>query len=401
MIASDICKQLGMEYNHSQEKEADLIATQILTLLGYNPNALATALSRIQKVYTEERNQAMYFSSYSHPSLINRIQNAGYPSDETNVQFEQMMSFAVTNTARMKYDNRRFSQCLPLVSQNIANGVATADDYILKANCLLALEDTPESNSNVLQLLAKAKELDNSNINIHKAEIIDTLRSNQNEYALTLINNYIELLHSMSEDLTNIHSDAMWARFKAFISNELSWAQNMQIKVNGIIKYTLLNTIDTNLGKKSPQALTSDTTANPRDKEIRYSATKELNIKKTCAGRTIISHMFSTDTGEGIICCNSAITTIDSFTFYQKNSLRSIYIPQSVQVIEMGALEDCVNLHSIYCPANTPPQGNQYMFQHNASGRKIYVPTESVEAYKSAEYWSEYANDIVGYDFNE
>ena len=119
----------------------------------------------------------------------------------------------------MKYDNRRFSQCLPLVSQNIANGVATADDYILKANCLLALEDTPESNSNVLQLLAKAKELDNSNINIHKAEIIATLRSNQNEDALTLINNYIELLHSMSEDLTNIHSDAMWARFKAFISN--------------------------------------------------------------------------------------------------------------------------------------------------------------------------------------
>ena len=65
----------------------------------------------------------------------------------------------------------------------------------------------------------------------------------------------------------------------------------------------------------------------------------------------------------------------------------------------MGAFEDCVNLHSIYCPANTPPQGSQYMFQHNASDRKIYVPTQSVEAYKSAEYWSDYADDIVGYDF--
>ena len=39
------------------------------------------------------------------------------------------------------------------------------------------------------------------------------------------------------------------------------------------------------------------------------------------------------------------------------------------------------------------------MFDYNASGRKIYVPMESVEAYKSAEYWSEYASDIIGYNF--
>ena len=39
------------------------------------------------------------------------------------------------------------------------------------------------------------------------------------------------------------------------------------------------------------------------------------------------------------------------------------------------------------------------MFSNNASGRKIYVPTESVEAYKSADGWSKYADDIVGYDF--
>ena len=34
----------------------------------------------------------------------------------------------------------------------------------------------------------------------------------------------------------------------------------------------------------------------------------------------------------------------------------------------------------------------------NASGRKIYVPTASVDAYKS-EYWSEYADAIEGYNF--
>ena len=39
------------------------------------------------------------------------------------------------------------------------------------------------------------------------------------------------------------------------------------------------------------------------------------------------------------------------------------------------------------------------MFNYNASGRKIYVPMKSVEAYKSATYWSDYADAIVGYNF--
>ena len=39
------------------------------------------------------------------------------------------------------------------------------------------------------------------------------------------------------------------------------------------------------------------------------------------------------------------------------------------------------------------------MFDKNASERKIYVPTKSVLKYKTARYWSDYADAIVGYDF--
>ena len=41
------------------------------------------------------------------------------------------------------------------------------------------------------------------------------------------------------------------------------------------------------------------------------------------------------------------------------------------------------------------------MFSSNDSGRKIYVPRASVDAYKAASYWSDYASDIVGYDFTD
>jgi len=43
--------------------------------------------------------------------------------------------------------------------------------------------------------------------------------------------------------------------------------------------------------------------------------------------------------------------------------------------------------------------GESYVFDHNASGRTIFVPAASVEAYKTAYNWSEYADAIVGYNF--
>jgi hypothetical protein len=39
------------------------------------------------------------------------------------------------------------------------------------------------------------------------------------------------------------------------------------------------------------------------------------------------------------------------------------------------------------------------MFSGNASDRMIYVPMESVSEYKSASYWDDYADAIVGYNF--
>jgi hypothetical protein len=40
------------------------------------------------------------------------------------------------------------------------------------------------------------------------------------------------------------------------------------------------------------------------------------------------------------------------------------------------------------------------VFTGNGNGRKIYVPTESVDAYKTADGWSKHADAIVGYDFD-
>ena len=94
-----------------------------------------------------------------------------------------------------------------------------------------------------------------------------------------------------------------------------------------------------------------------------------------------------------------SVTTIGNSAFYDCNKLTSVTIPDSVTTIGYYAFRFCSSLTSVYCKPTTPPAGDSCMFYNNASGRKIYVPMESVEAYKSAGYWSEYKSSIVGYNF--
>ena len=98
------------------------------------------------------------------------------------------------------------------------------------------------------------------------------------------------------------------------------------------------------------------------------------------------------------VTIGDSVTTIGERAFYGCSSLISLTIGNGVTTIGSYAFYDCSSLTSVYCKAITPPAGGSRMF-YNSSGRKIYVPMESVEAYKSAEGWSDYADAIVGYDF--
>jgi hypothetical protein len=95
----------------------------------------------------------------------------------------------------------------------------------------------------------------------------------------------------------------------------------------------------------------------------------------------------------------NSVTSIGEYAFKGCKNLTTITIPNSVTSIGNSAFYDCSSLVSVYCKATNPPSSSNNMFYNNASGRKIYVPMESVEAYKSAGYWKKCADVIVGYNF--
>ena len=86
--------------------------------------------------------------------------------------------------------------------------------------------------------------------------------------------------------------------------------------------------------------------------------------------------------------------------------LQSIAVPESVKMIGVEAFRGNSNLRSVYCKSKTPPvfdYADYYdcgVFDYAHESMVIYVPTESVQAYKNAEGWSSYESRIKGYDFS-
>lgn len=235
-IANQAVIDFGMDYSNQQELEADLYAVQVLEFLGYDKNALATALSRIKDIMLIERSKAMYFASYTHPALMERIAKAGVPSNPVDHEYERMVSFAITNTAFVKYDSRRFKEAMYYADLNIANNVASADDYLLKANCMLALDGSRESDMIVLGLINEAKRLDPSNINIFKAEILAELRLKNRSGAKSMLDQYSAYLTDTEASLKDIQHPDIWLGLYNYIISEQGWVRKMSIKLTGMTR---------------------------------------------------------------------------------------------------------------------------------------------------------------------
>ena len=91
----------------------------------------------------------------------------------------------------------------------------------------------------------------------------------------------------------------------------------------------------------------------------------------------------------------SSVTTIGQSAFYACSSLTSITLPASVTSLGKGAVQDCSGLTSFTCKAENPPViGGDYTFD-KTNNCPIYVPSDSVSDYQSADFWKDYKDRIT------
>jgi hypothetical protein len=123
-----------------------------------------------------------------------------------------------------------------------------------------------------------------------------------------------------------------------------------------------------------------------------YSCSSLTSIDIPSGVTSISNYAFYSCSSLTSIDIPSGVTSISNYAFSQCSGLTSIVIPNSVTSIGEAAFSNCSSLTSITVNAATPPTLGSSVFTW--SNCPIYVPSESVEAYKSASGWSEYASRI-------
>ena len=89
-----------------------------------------------------------------------------------------------------------------------------------------------------------------------------------------------------------------------------------------------------------------------------------------------------------------SLISMGNGVFYACTLLPKIDIPNSVTSIGGQAFEYCRGLKDAIIRATTPPTLGSAAFNSTHADLKIYVPDDSVEAYKAATNWSNYASKI-------
>ena len=126
------------------------------------------------------------------------------------------------------------------------------------------------------------------------------------------------------------------------------------------------------------------------------SPIEEFNFEKWKVNSTGNSGNFTNHKLRGTIEIPEGVTTPPSFSGANIDGLSDLYItlPSTTNTLLGYFCQNCKNLVTLTCKATIPPTASYDMFVNCSNLTTIYVPSESVNLYKSASQWSQHASKI-------
>ena len=122
--------------------------------------------------------------------------------------------------------------------------------------------------------------------------------------------------------------------------------------------------------------------------ECKYLATIDIPNSVTSIGKGAFAECKNLTS----ITLPNSITSISDGTFNSCTRLKTIVIPESVTSIGKDVFLFCENIASLTCEACVPPSCDIKSFSDVNKSIAVYVPANSVDAYKNADGWKNFTN---------
>ena len=127
-----------------------------------------------------------------------------------------------------------------------------------------------------------------------------------------------------------------------------------------------------------------------------YDCKSLTTIELQNALTTIGEEAFGFCTSLESVTIPSSVTTISASTFFNCKGLATVTLGEGVKEIKEYAFIGCERLSEVILPNPVPPTLGTGAFDKAVTANCILkVPAESIEAYKSAKRWNEFANIVA------
>lgn len=320
--------------------------------LGYNIFSNCYNISTItfdNSFSLPELTETMFSSCYSLanitlPSSIKKIGNGCFRScfSLTNIDW--------TNTPQLNtIDSGAFSECISLNISTIPNTVTTIGEMAFGI-CLKITDFTIPTTITTIPMGLFYGNTSLKNINIHK-DITDI-----GAYAFNSCGSLSQITFEENSKLTNI----------------------------GIGAFASCSTLQTVTLPNSVISISTLTFFN-------CTSLTQIDIPNTVEYIGGQAFMFCTALKSFKFPTNNNFTTINEFAFLNDTALSTISIPANVTIINNLAFQDCISLTKIVNLATTPQTIDNTVFANvNPANCSLYVPTESLQAYKDKSIWNSF-----------